>query len=147
MMRYTQYILIIFLLAACNNGSGKKDDMPADSLAKASAKDSGKEYVHSFRNKALQARIEDTLIKIPFVKKTNSYIDSFSHHQHAISYILDSSEKGISVMAGYNGPERFETYYNFMIDPSTFEIKVADDLSGEMISIKEYIRRLSNNAE
>src|SRR5882672_2065753 len=109
MIRYPGYILIAFLLAACNNNAGNKDKVSADSVNAQAAKDSSKEYVHSFRNKALQAKIEDTLIKIPFVKKTNSYIDSFSHHEHSIAYIMDSTEKGISVMAGYNGPERFET--------------------------------------
>lgn len=146
-MRYLLCILTVSFLVACNNSADKKaGDTDTASVTDTSGtvkepvKDTSQEYVTSFHNEALTARIQDTLMKLPFVKKTSSYIDSFSHHQHTIAFVFDSSENGISVMAGYNGPERFETYYNFTVDPSSFAIKVADDVSGEMLSIKEYIR-------
>jgi hypothetical protein len=56
-------------------------------------------------------------MKLPFVEKSNSYIDSFSNHRHGIAFMLDTAGNKISVLAGYNGPEKFETYYNFSINP------------------------------
>ena len=44
-------------------------------------------------------------------------------------------------MAGYNGAERFETYYNFTVDPKSLEIKVMDPVGGDYISIEEFIKK------
>jgi hypothetical protein len=46
----------------------------------------------------------------------------------------------ITVKAGYNGAERFETYYHFSVDPKTLEIKILDIISGDYISLEEYIK-------
>ncbi len=160
-MRYSLYILVIFLLAACNNNADSKDNKPSDSTftdaikGNAAMKDDGEKVITqidstdnkpAFNNEALMSTIEGRLLKLPFVKKIASYIDSFSHHKNGMAFMFDSTENGISVMAGYNGGEHFETYYHFHIDPSTFEMQVQDE-AGEMISIKEYIRRLKNNQE
>ena len=83
----------------------------------------------------------DTLMKISFVKKTNKYLDSLTDHKHGIAFIMDSvSSNELSVMAGYNGPERFETYYNFTIYPKSFDIMIEYPDTGELVSIDQYIK-------
>ena len=82
-------------------------------------------------------------MKLPFVKKANAYIDSFSNHQHGIAFMMDSlgkGEKDIYVQAGYNGEMRFETYYQFYVDPVTLEIKVYDVAEDIKIPLKEYLK-------
>ncbi|MEO8406723.1 MAG: hypothetical protein ABI480_19070 [Chitinophagaceae bacterium] len=154
-MRYLLYLFIFFLVAACNNNADKQattndsthvnDTMrpiehAATNAMTNSSPDSTKEYVPSFNNQSLTDKISEVLMKLPFVKKSNTYLDSLTNHEHGIAFIFDSSAKGVSVMAGYNGDLRFETYYNFLVDPATFNVKILEPISGEMISTKEYIR-------
>jgi hypothetical protein len=100
------------------------------------------EVHYSFADKRLQSRITDTLLTFPFVKESNEYIDSLSGHTKGIAFILDSAgENKILVMAGYNGSDRFETYYNFTIDRRDLSILITDPLSGETNTIQEYINK------
>ncbi|MET0393188.1 MAG: hypothetical protein ABW019_08590 [Chitinophagaceae bacterium] len=99
-----------------------------------------------FSNPRLEAKIADTLRTLSFVKESDRYIDSFSNHTHGIAFMIDSSGEGITVTAGYNGPSRFETYYNFTVNPDNFEIKVLDVPSGDLIAVREYIKK-SKQAE
>jgi hypothetical protein len=123
MLRYFFFLLSLFLFANCTNTENKNPSSLPGSPATAK-KDSSSRFIYRFADSTLEAKIADTLMQLPFVAKTNIYIDSFSHHKQGISFMPGTSGKKISVMAGYNGPERFETYYNFTIDPATFEIKI-----------------------
>jgi hypothetical protein len=138
MRRYFFFLLAIFFFADCTNTENKNPVQAADYANK---KDSFSRFIYRFADSTLEAKIADTLMQLPFVVKTNNYIDSFSHHKQGISFMPDTSDKKISVMAGYNGPERFETYYNFTINPATFEIKVLDQVTGEYVSVAEYIKK------
>ena len=140
-MKYYGVIFIVLSLLACNNGNNRKDDIVRDSSVIKSKQDTTKRFYVKFHDAALENRITDTLMKLSFVKKSNSYIDSFSNHVHGMSFILDTSGNKVSVMAGYDGAERFETYYNFEIDPSTMEIMIMDMESGKMIPVKQYIKQ------
>ena len=145
-MGHFLFIFLIIFFLSCNN-DGKNSKTPSnDSSADYSSTDvnkpvSSSRFIYRFADSILEARINDTLMKLPFVQKSNKYIDSFSNHQHGIAFMSDSTGNIISVMAGYNGPERFESYYNFRIDPKTFEIKILDPLSGNYVSIDEYIKK------
>lgn len=80
-------------------------------------------------------------MKIPFVENTNQYLDSLTRHKQGITFIIDSvGANEISVMAGYNGPERFETYYNFTVYPKTFDIMIEYPETGELVPIEQYIK-------
>ena len=82
-------------------------------------------------------------MKLPFVTKSSNYIDSFSNHKHGIAFMMDEpqeNEPDISVQAGYNGGERFETYYRFFVNPKTMEIKVYDPVEDKKLTIKEYLK-------
>ena len=57
--------------------------------------------------------------------------------------MLDSTsnnEKEISVQAGYNGEQRFETYYRFFVNTETLEIKVYDAVNDKKLSVKAFIK-------
>ena len=53
---------------------------------------------------------------------------------------LAKGDKEVFVRAGYNGDERFETYYQFYVNPATMEIKVYDVVNDEKMTVKEYIK-------
>ncbi len=148
-MRTLCIILLLFCLVACNNSGDTKavtikDSLSTDSISTPPVKkDSSLSYVHTFADTALETRITQALMKLPFVKKTNVYIDSFSNHQHGIAFMLDSlgkDEQEISVQAGYNGEQRFETYYRFYVNPKTMEIKVYDAVNDKKIPLKLYLK-------
>lgn len=82
----------------------------------------------------------DTLLKIPFIMKSNNYIDSLTNHQHGISFLTDTLDQSYEIKAGYNGPERFETYHHLSVDKKTMEIKVLEPVEGEYIPLKDYLK-------
>ena len=145
-MRNFFALLLLICFAACNNNSPAAKDAPAkDTLAVVTKNDSVASYIHRFTDTTLENRITDALLKLSFVKKANTYIDSFSNHRHGIAFMLDSLGKGeneIYVQAGYNGEERFETYYQFYVNPKTLEIKVYDVVDDKKLSVKEYLKTI-----
>lgn len=142
-MKQLFYLLVIISFAACNNDA-KKDEVAVTDSASATIKaDSSSKYIHSFADTALESKITDALMKLPFVRKSSNYIDSFSNHQHGIAFMMDEpaeNETDVSVQAGYNGGERFETYYRFFVNPKTMEIKVYDPVEDKKLTIKDYLK-------
>lgn len=138
------YCLLPVVFAACNNADKTGGPVVADSAAAKPAADSSTAgYIHSFADTALENKITSALLKLPFIIKSNNYIDSFSNHTHGISFLLDNpaaNETEISVQAGYNGKERFETYYHFYVDPKTLNIKVYDAVADKKLTVKEYLK-------
>ena len=131
----------MFFAACSNNDSGNKEPAPDSSTAKNGKATDSTIVVNKLSDAALETKITDTLMTIPFVKKTNDYLDSLTNHKHGIAFIMDSvASNEIAVMAGYNGPERFETYYNFTIYPKTFDIMIEYPDTGELVSIDQYIK-------
>ena len=135
-------LLLLCCLLACNS-SGDKNTSTNDSLS-VTKKDSTSQYIHTVADTTLESRITDTLLTLPFVMKSNKYIDSFSHQKHGIAFMVDSLEAGeteVYVKAGYNGDERFETYYSFYVNPKTLEIKVYDVINDARLTVKEYMKK------
>lgn len=124
----------LFFLA-CNNSKDKKENGNQDTAAVTRQA----ELTHDQPPPAV-VPVTDTLMKLPFIIKSNHYIDSFSNHRHGIAFISDTTGQEISVKAGYNGDERFETYYHFTIDRKTGEIKVLDPVEGDYIPLKDYLK-------
>lgn len=140
-MRNSFFLLLIIFFAACNNSSDKNEAVKTDTVTAQIKKDSALNYIHNFSDTALENKITAVLLKLPFVIKSSNYIDSFSNHKHAIAFLLENpetSEAAIFVKAGYNGDERFETYYQFYVNPKTLEIKVYDPVADKKLSLKEY---------
>ncbi len=139
-MRYLLLISLSLPLAACNNngeqtGTGTTDTIPAPS--------SGQKE-ESLVKTDKENNIEDSLMMLPFIQESNRYIDSLSGHQLGIAFLRDTSDGMINIRAGYNGPDRFETYYEFSIDPVTKEIKVLDPVSGDYSTLNEYLKKNRN---
>jgi len=140
-VKYFFITALIFSFCSCSNTGSNQDTAANDSLTRATKTVTSSRFIYRFADTVLESKITDTLMKLPFIVKSNSYIDSFSNHRHGIAFMSDTTGNQISVAAGYNGPERFETYYNFRIEPKTFAIKILDPSGGGYISIDEYIKK------
>ena len=146
-MRNLLFLPALIAFAACNNSAPTvKDKTKNDTLTAPvmpENKDSVASYIHHFDDTTLENRITKALMKLSFVKKSNAYIDSFSDHRHGMAFMLDSlgrNENEISVQAGYNGDQRFETYYHFYVNPKTMEIKVLDEVNDKKLSVREFLK-------
>jgi hypothetical protein len=116
------FLSISFLIViACNNRGNSSTADANDSPTIDKNKNQSSVIVRQLTDTALELKIEDSLIKLPFVKKSNDYIDSISDHKPGIMFIVDSADNQIAIMAGYDGTYRFETYYNFIVDPKTLD--------------------------
>jgi PhoPQ-activated pathogenicity-related protein len=142
-MKQFLFLLTIIFFAACNNAAKTDQAVVTDSASGKVKTDSLPDYIHSFTDTALENKITDVLMKLPFVKKSDKYIDSFSNHQHGMAFMMDEPQENeidVVVQAGYNGGERFETYYRFFVNPKTMEIKVYDAVEDKKLTIKEYLK-------
>jgi len=142
-MKYVLYVLVLLSFSACNNSSKTEEVAVHDSSVAVIKADTSSRYIHTFSDTVLQSRITGALLRLPFVIKSSNYIDSFSNHKHSIAFIMDdpaANETEIQVQAGYNGDERFETYYRFFVDPKTLEIKVYDPLQDRKLTVPEFIK-------
>jgi hypothetical protein len=144
-MKQYLYIAAFVLAAGCsnNNTASEKASQLKDTQMSPANKDNTLLPVtnNAVAVKSLEDLITDTLMQLPFIKESNRHIDSLSHHKKSIAFIFDSSANEISVKAGYNGEDRFESYYNFTVDPKTRNIKVMDIISGDYLSVDEFIKQ------
>jgi hypothetical protein len=137
------FVLLSLVFAACNNVSNTDNIATTDSLIIKQQPDSAVKYIHAFADTALENKITAALMKLPFVIKSDHYIDSFSNHKHGIAFMRENPGAGqtdIPVQAGYNGDQRFETYYRFEVNPQTLEIKVIDPVTDKKLTVKEYLK-------
>ncbi|MGG9962536.1 hypothetical protein [Ferruginibacter sp. SUN106] len=131
--RHITHLFLVILITAgtsCNNND-KSNAGVTDSLKTDSLNTTQQSIIVPI---AKENDIIDTLNSLPFVKESSQYIDSITNHKHTIAYIIDTTDKEYTVTAGYNGADRFETYYNFTINKKTREIKVQDVISGDMVT-------------
>ena len=136
-------VLSVLAFMACNNASDKQATPVRDSAVNTVKADTPSNYIHAFADTVLEDKITAALMKLPFVIKSDKYIDSFSNHKHSIAFMMDkpeAPETDIPVQAGYNGNERFETYYRFFVNPRTLDIKVYDPVEDTKLTIKEYLK-------
>lgn len=141
-MKPILFLAGVTLFTACDHASKTDAVVVTDTAAGKTQTDSSANYIHTFPDTALENKITTALLKLPFVNKNNAYIDSFSHHRHGIAFMLENpqtKETDISVQAGYNGDQRFETYYRFSVDPKTLEIKVYDPVNNKKLTVQAYI--------
>lgn len=136
-MRYFLLISLLLTITACNNNGEKTNTGTGDSITLPAVEQ--KEEPLAPADKVND--IEDSLMKLPFIRESNRYIDSLSGHQRGIAFMRDTADGMINIRAGYNGPDRFETYYDFSIDPVTNEIKLLDPVLGDYITLKEYLKK------
>ncbi len=145
-MRKLLAVVLLFSVAACNNSNNAPAEENAaaktDSLPPQPVKEELPAYIHKFADTAMERKVTAVLLKLPFVKKSDAYIDSISGHKHGISFMLDNTKgDSVSVLAGYNSEERFETYYHFYVDPKTLGVTIYDPLTNNTLTVKEYLKR------
>ena len=137
-------LLLIVGAVACNNAKEKESTVTTDTSTITNVRpDTAAAYLHTFKDTLLKDKITAALLKLPFVKKSDKYIDSISNHKHGIAFLLEEpakDETDIPVQAGYNGNERFETYYRFFVNPKTLEVKVYDVVEDKKLTVKEYLK-------
>jgi len=137
------FLLLPLALCACNNTTDKANPVVNNSVTNTMNADSVTKYVHAFEDTLLETRITAALLKLPFVIKSDKYIDSLTNHKQHIAFMMDkpeAPETNIQVQAGYNGNERFETYYRFFVNPKTLEIHVYDPVEDKKLTVKEYLK-------
>ena len=95
------------------------------------------EPVHS----AAESALTESLLRLAFVEKADRYIDSFTEHTQRLSFMTDTTAGMVHITAGYNGPDRFETYFHFTVNLQTSELRVMDPASGEYLTVSEFSKR------
>ncbi len=134
---------LTFLFVACHSADSDKTNGSEDSLIISPKPDSSKFIV----DKSVSRREEKILrlIKdLKEVKASDKYIDSFSNHKKGIATLIFRPTNGLkdyNVQAGYNGDNRFETYYNFFVDSATYKIKIQDPVQGDIVPMDEWRKR------
>jgi len=144
-MRIFTGIILLLIFIACNNNSKKHAGVTdtafitPDSGSLPSNVNPPGVIMCNLEDTILTNKIEDKLLQLPFVKSANENIDSLTHHNKGIAFITDTCSGGIHVMAGFNGDDRFETYYHFKVDRKTLSIQVMDLVTGDYMTPKEYM--------
>lgn len=145
-------LLATSILSACNQPDKKTAvvETPADTVTTAvpakkdSAVVSGELLVNGGNYSEKEKKILDKIALLPEFKKSNKYIDSLTDHKHGLSSMIFKPEKGEKyyyVKVGYSSPERFETYYNFYVDSTTFAINIDDVVEADIVPIAEWRKR------
>ncbi|AZB00602.1 hypothetical protein EG359_13665 [Chryseobacterium joostei] len=83
------------------------------------------------------------ILELDEVKAQAKFLDSLTKGKSGIAFLIDSTRVNniwnYSFSAGYNGPERFETYHIFYASGDQCNsLKIADPVSGENISIEAW---------
>lgn len=133
-MRYLIAALMI-LLIACNNKSSTPEITNTDTPAPPPS-DPPPGVLMEKADPVL-----DSILKLPFIVKANQAIDSFTQHKQGIAFLTDTLPESFEIRAGYNGPERFETYYHLSVDRPSLEIKVLDPVEGEYLPLKDFLKK------
>jgi len=85
--------------------------------------------------------IQDTILSLKEVKAKNMLIDSLTKHQQGISLIIENptdQEPAFYIQAGFNGKERFETYFHFYLDTATKQIEIRDWALGKRVLLSNW---------
>ncbi|MDZ4758075.1 MAG: hypothetical protein SGJ10_08055 [Bacteroidota bacterium] len=129
------YILIsgIICINACKNNIPNAIDKPLTEKTDSLLSESD-----------IENKILDKLSKLPEWVKENNYIDSFTNHKHGLAVTTEkptTDKPDFYFRVGYNGEDRFETYFHFYVNPKTFEIKILDLLDGDIVPIAVWRKR------
>lgn len=134
-MKNNLFILTLIFAASC---AGNKHDGQAESV---DAQNQRIVIKRDTLTESVEERIINTVMALPEAEAANRHIDSITNHQKGLASMMDEPEKGetdYSVRVGYNGDERFETYYFFYVNPSTLRVKILDVITDSIIPIEDW---------
>lgn len=105
---------------------------------------------HFDENGLSEQNVIDTLRQLKEIVESDKHIKSISNNRKSISFIIQgptTSEPNFICKVGYNGKERFETYYTFAVDPITKNIQIEDVVQANRINLDEWRKTnsVSNN--
>lgn len=139
-------LIISSTILACNTQE-KNSDVPISRDTTIVNKDSinaNDEFIVEAPHSVLEKKILEKISLLPEYKRSNAYLDSLTNRKHGLSSMIfkpSKNEKEYYVRVGYNGDDRFETYYNFYVDSTTLAIKIADVLEGDIVSLETWRKR------
>lgn len=98
--------------------------------------------------KTTEELIEDTIFSLKEVQEKNKLVDSISNHKQSIAIMIEKptdKDKEYIINVGYNGNERFETYYIFYFNPETKQISIEDVIGGSKLPLETWRNNLKEN--
>jgi hypothetical protein len=96
---------------------------------------------NSSNDPAFENYVVDTIFSLKEVQEKSKYLDSLTNHSKGVTVIVNRSDENggvYEIRVGYNGEERFETYYNFYFDSVSKQISIMDVVSGDKISLDNF---------
>jgi hypothetical protein len=137
------FTILIIAIASCNPSGKTTNDSTQKIISSNNVSDSNQLIVNaniSAKGEAILKLIQ----QLPEFKKSDKYIDSLTNHKKGLDALIfkpAKGEKNYNVQVGYNGTERFETYYNFYVDSTSYAIKVSDVIEGDIVPLDEWRMR------
>ena len=143
-MKLIIIILSAAILFSCNNSNNEVTSTIADTLKSTGNVVDTDKVIIAAPSTTKETEILDKIAALPEFKKSNAYLDSLTDHKHGLASMIfkpTKEEKNYYVRVGYNGDQRFETYYNFYVDSATMDIKIADPIEADIITLAEFRKR------
>jgi len=104
-------------------------------------------HVQQTDDSAIVNKIMDKIFGFPEVKRKQAFVDSLSHHKRGVFMMVMQKPGKVNkyywIAVGYNGTQRFETYFNFYVWPSQMVIKYLDNETGNLITLAQW-RKMQN---
>ncbi|MFN8253703.1 MAG: hypothetical protein U0V75_17660 [Ferruginibacter sp.] len=130
-------LLVVSAVVSCNDPEKNSAAVPVG--AEVNDKPAAKQPIIR-EEKSREDKVLDSILKLPFIIQAGHQVDSVTHHKSGIAFLIDSTEKEWMVQAGYNGPERFETWHRLYVNPVTLEMKVYDVVNDEKLGLEDYMK-------
>lgn len=104
------------------------------------------EEVKTTANTCNSSHFMKQILELDEMKAQAKFLDSLTKGKSGIAFLADSTKVKdgweYSISAGYNGPDRFETYHIFYASSKECNtLKIAEPVSGETLSIEEWRKR------
>ena len=131
---------VIFIACLCSEVESQ-DFLPESEPADVTEWRASADILPGTRN-----RIIDVISVLPEYRDTDSRIRKLTNGKHGASGIMkrDESGKGFIVRVGRGGA-KFESYFIFSVDGSTFHIMVYDVLEDSFITLEALRKRSAEN--
>lgn len=105
-----------------------------------------KEEVKATDNTCNSSHFMKQILELDEMKAQAKFLDSLTKGKSGIAFLVDSTKVNnvwnYSLSAGYNGPDRFETYHIFHASGDQCNsLKIDEPVSGETLSIEEWRKR------
>jgi len=141
--------LLFFPLAftiACKYKNSSEENVNKGSIISTVKSETNTPLV-SLNDSILPEQILATVSKLPELQGANKYIDSISGHKERITYLWEKPDKenpDYVIQFGYDGEERFETYYWIYVSPITLNLRFYDVINDSLYRVEDY-RKLNRS--